>query len=95
MREVETKRGKYNIVNDKEKVYAVSVYDKDDCFEFDTDVSDDEIVERINETFEEEETSRELSICPKCGFQFIDDLRNRADENGEVSICPMCGFLFI
>ena len=94
MREVETKRGTYKVANDNEKVYAVSVYDKDDCFEFDTNVSNDEIVERINETFEED-TNGELSICPKCGFQFVDDLRNRADENGEVSICPMCGFLFI
>lgn len=36
-----------------------------------------------------------LVICPLCGHQFVDDLKNRADENGEVSVCPKCFFQFI
>jgi len=36
-----------------------------------------------------------LVICPLCGHQFVDDLKNRADENGEISVCPKCFFQFI
>lgn len=36
-----------------------------------------------------------LVICPMCGHQFVDDLKNRADENGEISVCPKCFFQFI
>lgn len=36
-----------------------------------------------------------LVICPLCGHQFVDNLKNRADENGEISVCPKCFFQFI
>ena len=52
MRKVETKRGTYRIVGDEEGLYAISISDKEDRFEFKPDATDEQIIERINETAE-------------------------------------------
>ena len=55
MRQVKTKRGAYRIVGDDECLYAVSISDKEDYFEFKPDATDEQIIERINDTVSGEE----------------------------------------
>ena len=55
MRKVKTKRGTYRIVGDEEGLYAISISDKEDRFEFKPYATDEQIIDRINETAEGED----------------------------------------
>lgn len=54
MGEVETKRGTYKIIGDNENLYAFSVCDKEDYFEFEPQATNEQIIERINETADDD-----------------------------------------
>lgn len=69
MRLINTKRGLFRIVSDKECLFAISTTDKDYYFEFDDiNATDSMIRQRINETTEEYQTGEwisELDNIPK------------------------------